>query len=266
MVPRKKDVPSVPITANEIIEQTHQAFELGITSVHIHARLDTEEPTHKVEVYEKILTGIRLHCPELVICTSLSGRGGICDEQRAEVLTLKPDLASLTLSSLNFPGQISANAPKTIKYLINAMNANGVVPELEVFDPGMINYAKYLVSKDLLSGPLYFNLLFGNIAGTQVDLAYIGTMIKDLPVNAYWALAGIGNSQLKANTIAIVQGGGVRVGLEDNIWFDQTRKRVATNMDLLTRIHSLAETFERPIMSAKTFGDKGFYNKQFRCE
>jgi len=117
----------------------------------------------------------------------------------------------------------------------------------------MINYAKYLERKNLLQAPYYFNLLFGNIACAQADILHTGVMINDLPKDSFWSLAGIGNSQLKMNSLAIAVGGGVRVGIEDNIWYDTARTKLATNSDLLERIHIIAKANEREIMTPEEF-------------
>ncbi|MCZ6694664.1 MAG: 3-keto-5-aminohexanoate cleavage protein, partial [Bacteroidetes bacterium] len=213
MIPVKEQTPHVPISPNEIIEQVHEAYELGITIVHLHARDDEGKPTYKANVYVKIMEGIRQHCPDLVLCVSLSGRNFPEVEKRAEPLQLKPDMASLTLSSLNFPKSASVNSPETILALLNRMKENGVNPELECFDSGMVNYSKYLIKKGLVQAPFYYNLLFGNVFNCQADLAYAGLMVKDLPENSYWSFAGIGNTQLPTNAWAISYGGGVRVGI-----------------------------------------------------
>jgi len=260
MIPTKDITPHVPVTPNEIIEEVHQANELGITLVHLHARDDIGNPTYKAEVYDKILTGLRKHCPDLVLCVSLSGRNFPELEKRSEVLQLKPDMGSLTLSSLNFPKSASVNSPETVQGLARMMNEFGVKAELECFDSGMVNYSKYLINKGLFKAPFYHNILFGNIANAQADLAYAGLVLRDLPESSYWALAGIGTEQLKMNTWAISAGGGVRVGLEDNIWYDQNRKKLATNIELIKRIHALAHVFEREIMTPSEFGGLGFYN------
>jgi uncharacterized protein (DUF849 family) len=128
------------------------------------------------------------------------------------------------------------------------MKNKGLLPELEAFDAGMINYAKYLISKGLLTAPHYFNLLLGNIACAQADLLHAGLMIRDLPEDSYWSLAGIGDAQLIMNSVAIAIGGGVRTGLEDNIFFDKNRKKLAKNSELLRRIHELALANEREVM------------------
>jgi uncharacterized protein (DUF849 family) len=152
------------------------------------------------------------------------------------------------------------NSPQTIPALVERMNQLGVIPELECFDSGMVNYSKYLINKGMVTPPFYYNILFGNISNAQADLGYAGLVLHDLPENSYWAFAGIGREQLKMNTWAISAGGGVRVGLEDNIHYDQGRKKLASNIELIKRIHVLAKMFERPIMTPSEFGNLGFYN------
>jgi len=155
----------------------------------------------------------------------------------------------LTLSSVNFNREASVSSPDMIQALAREMRHRGVLPELEAFDAGMVNYAKYLERKGLLEPPHYFNLLLGNIACAQADLLHAGVMVRDLPPNSLWSLAGIGDAQLMVNSIAIAANGGVRVGLEDNIWYDPGRTRLARNADLVRRIHRLAESNERKIMT-----------------
>jgi len=253
MIPTKEMTPHVPISAEEIIEDVRRAVEIGITMVHLHARdAATGNSTYKAEVFGEIIAGVRSFSKDLIICVSLSGRCIHEFEKRAEPLQLdgdlKPDMGSLTLSSLNFNRVASMNSPEMIQKLANEMKSRGILAELEAFDAGMINYAKYLERKGFLEPPHYFNLLLGNIACAQADLLHTGIMIHDLPDNSFWSLAGIGNYQWMMNSIAIVSGGGVRVGLEDNIWFDTARTRLATNSDLLLRIHRLAEATGRKIM------------------
>lgn len=253
MIPTKAMTPHVPISTTAIIEDVHRAMEIGITMVHVHARDEASgEPTWRAEVYERIIVGIRRFAPDLVIAVSLSGRTFQEYERRVEPLSLdggaKPDMGSLTLSSVNFNRQASVNAPDMIQRLALAMQQRHILPELEAFDSGMINYAKYLQSKGLLQPPHYFNLLLGNIACAQADLLHAGVMVRDLPPESYWSLAGIGDAQLPMNAIAIAMGGGVRVGLEDQIWFDSQRSTLARNEDLLLRIRSLADIHERAIM------------------
>ncbi|MFW6275063.1 MAG: 3-keto-5-aminohexanoate cleavage protein [bacterium] len=276
MIPTKRMTPHVPISVNEIVEDVHQAVETGITMVHLHARdEETGVPTYKAEVYGKIIEGIRKFSTDLIVCVSLSGRGIKEFAHRASPLQLegnmKPDMGSLTLSSLNFNKTESMNSPEMIQKLAGEMKNKGIMAELEAFDAGMINYAKYLEKKGLLQPPHYFNLLLGNIACAQADLLHAGMMVRDLPPNSYWSFAGIGNAQLMMNSLAIASGGGVRVGLEDNVFFDQRRTRLAKNSELLQRIHTIASANERNVMKPKELrkllnlnpGD-GSYGKEYR--
>ena len=255
MIPTKGMTPHVPVSVSEIVEDVHEVWEIGITMVHLHARDErTGEPTYKAEVYRDIIEGIRQFSKDLVVCVSLSGRTFQEFEKRAAPLQidgdLKPDLGSLTLSSVNFNRITSVSSPDMIQALAREMKRRGVLAELEAFDVGMINYAKYLERKGLLEPPHYFNLVLGNIACAQADLLHAGIMIRDLPPRSYWSLAGVGDAQLMMNAIGVAAGGGVRVGLEDNIWYDRGRTRLARNADLIRRVHQLAEAGERKIMAA----------------
>jgi uncharacterized protein (DUF849 family) len=264
MIPTKKMTPYVPVSQNEIIEAVHEAYNIGITLVHLHVREKDESPSYKASIYEKVIEGIKKHCKDLVICVSLSGRSHKGFKQRSEVIELQPDMASLTLGSLNSPKVVIQNSPCMIQKLALKMKEYGVKPELEAFDSGMVNYAKYLIKKNILSPPYYFNLIFGMISNVQSDPSYVGLLIRDLPDNSLWSLGGVGNDQLKINTLSIAYGGGVRVGLEDNIYYDYKRSKLATNFELLKRVHVISEIFQRKIMSSKTFGEKGFYNAKIR--
>lgn len=253
MIPLKEHTPHVPISCAEIIDDVLKANELGITIVHLHVRDEqTKSPTYCKELYATVIDGIRKEAPELIICVSTSGRTYKEFEKRSEVLELsgplKPDMASLTLSSLNFNHQASLNEPSMIVALAKEMLKRGIKPELEVFDVGMINYAKYLIRKNLINPPFYFNLIFGNIACAQARLLHFGIMVNDLPEGALFSMGGVGLAQLSVNSLAISMGYGVRVGLEDNIWYDSGRTRLASNLDLIRRIHEIAAANERVVM------------------
>ncbi|MFC2067625.1 3-keto-5-aminohexanoate cleavage protein [Chloroflexota bacterium] len=253
MIPTKKMTAFVPVSVQEIVEEIHEAVEIGITMVHLHARdKRTGEPTYKAEVYAELISGIRKFCGDLIVCVSLSGRNFQKFEERADPLKLegelKPDMGSLTLSSVNFNEHASVNSPDMVQALAREMKSLGILPELEAFDAGMINYAKYLEKKGLLEPPHYFNLILGNIACAQADLLHTGVMLRDLPANSLWCLGGVGDYQLMINAVGVATGGGVRVGLEDNIWYDRGRTRLAHNSEFIRRIHRFAGDNERKIM------------------
>lgn len=241
MIPTREMTPGAPIQTDEIIAQVLEAAELGVNMVHLHARdPDTGQPTYRQEIYASIIAGIRRYRPDLILCVSTSGRNFPEYDQRSQVLDLsgdlRPDFASLTLSSLNFSNQASINEPEMITALAAHMKRNGIRPELEVFDFGMINFAKYLIQKRIIFPPFYFNLILGNIAGAQSDAAILGLLIKELPARAIWSAGGVGEAQLPMNVMGLAAGGGVRTGLEDNIWWDAERSRLAGNLEVIQRL------------------------------
>ena len=261
-----EDTQNVPLSTARVIEEVHAVNELGITIAHLHARDEALQPSHKLEHFAEIFEGVRRHCPDLIISASLSGRYVSDWSLRSEVLALKPDMGSLTLSSLNFARNASVNAPDTIVKLVAEMDRFGVNPELECFDLGMIQYGKYLQQKGIIPRRAYWNLLFGNLAGAQADLCSMAAMVQSLPEHSHVAFAGLGRAQLKATSIAIALGYGVRVGLEDNLWWDDERTQLATNISLVQRVHRIASEHERTHIPADVFGEAGFYNRSKLAE
>lgn len=251
MIPVKEDTVHVPITPDEIIKDVLACRKYGVSIAHIHAREDSGTPTYRKKVYQRIIEGIRAVDKELIICVSTSGRIWSDFKKRSECLDLKgdskPDMGSLTLSSLNFNKQASINTPQMIQDLAQKMLDNGIKPELEVFDLGMINYAKYLFKKDLIKPPFYFNFILGNIACAQADILSLGLMIRELPEGSIWSVGGIGADQLRMNINGLINGGGIRVGLEDNIYLSEDRDRLATNLGLVKRINLIAKVLGLPI-------------------
>src|SRR4051794_24427732 len=241
MIPTKAMTPHIPISPEEVIEDSCLALERGAAIVHLHAREQDGTPSYRGEIYEKMIRGIRGHHEDAVICVSCSGRNFPAFEQRSEVLELtglaRPDLASLTLTSLDFPTGTSQNSPDMVMALGEKMVAKGIKPELECFDFGMINAANMLISKGLLGeAPYYFNLLLGSRYSVPATARHLSNMIEDLPPQSLWSAAGIGLFQLPMNVLAIAMGGHCRVGLEDNIYYDFDREELATNIGLVARI------------------------------
>jgi 3-keto-5-aminohexanoate cleavage enzyme len=250
MLPTKEMTPDVPIKPDEIAKDVMEVMGLGVNMVHLHARdPETGQPTYKKEVYKEIIERIRKNNKNLILCVSTSGRFFSDFEKRADCLELdpdhKPDFASLTLSSLNFNKEASVNPPQMIQDLAAKMLERGIKPELEAFDVGMINYSKYLIQKGLIKPPYYFNLILGNIACAQANLLHLGLMINELPEGSFWSVGGVGDYQLELNAIALASGGGVRIGIEDNIWFDADRTKLATNYKLVERIVKIADALGR---------------------
>lgn len=253
MVPTKATSPHVPVTCDEILADVAACAALGASIIHVHARDADGRPTHRAEAFAPIVEGIRAIDPELVVCVTCSGRHAPRLEERAEVLDLtgaaKPDMASLTLGSNNFARQESVNAPATIRGLAAMMLERGIRPELEAFEPGMVAFAARLVEEGLIPERCWLNILLGNLGTAPLTPAMLGAFLSLVPAGWSWALAGLGAFQLDATLTAIAAGGHVRVGLEDNAWFDRARTRHATNADLVRRVADAASLAERPLAS-----------------
>ena len=249
-----------PLTVNEIIDSVHEANEIGISIVHLHARDEvTLENTYRKEVYQKIIEGVKKHCPDLLICVSLTGRNFPELEKRAEVLQLHPDMGSLTMSSLNFPSGASVNQPNMILSLIDEMDKYGVQPEIECFDPGMLNYTNYLISKNILKAPYHINVILGNMYNGQCDFGTLSAIKTNLPTSSYACLGGIGSQQLKATTYGLLDFDGVRIGLEDNLYYKDKVK--TTNMELLKRVHRLMNGLDMTHYTSTELKEKGYGSK-----
>ena len=253
MVPTREHSPHVPLTTAEILDDVARCRELGVAIVHVHARDEHSRPTHRAEAFAPIVEGIRAIDPELVVCVTCSGRAVSDAELRAEVLELdgaaRPDMASLTLGSNNFQRDASINEPSVIRELARRMLERGIRPELEAFEPGMVAFGARLAEEGLIPDRAYVNMLLGNLGTSPLSPASLAAFLAPLPPGWHWALAGIGRFQHQANLTAIAAGGHVRVGLEDNLWFDRGRTELATNAALVERVARAAEVAERPLAS-----------------
>jgi 3-keto-5-aminohexanoate cleavage enzyme len=250
MVPTKEQTPHVPVSPDEIVEDALTCAAAGASIAHVHARDATGRPTPDKEVYREIVDGLRSRS-DVVVCVSTSGRDWPELERRSAALELEPDMASLTLGSMNFPRQASVNSPDTIKALARKMLEHGVKPELEVFEAGMVDFAHHLIAKGHLEPPFYFNLLLGSLGTMEADASNLVHLVSRLPEGSYWAVAGVGSRQFSANCLGLAMGGGVRVGLEDNIWMDEARAELATNPALVERIAGVGAEMQRRPLEAR---------------
>jgi 3-keto-5-aminohexanoate cleavage enzyme len=247
MIPTKDETPYVPTTPEEIANDTYEAYKLGASIVHVHARDETGQPTYKKRVFEKIFKEIKRRCPDIIICSTTSGRVHPQVEHRAEVLDLYPEMASLTMGSLNFPQHPSVNSMQTIIKLASMMKERNILPELEIFEPGFINTAKYLVRKGYLKKPLHFSLLLGSLGSIPAGISDLAYLVQSLPSESTWSATGIGRFQTQINIAAILMGGHVRVGVEDSIYYNYPNEELATNKKLMERIVRIAKEVGREI-------------------
>ncbi len=250
MVPMPADNPAVPVTVGQIVAEARRCAEAGASILHVHARGEDGTPTWRPEIYQAIIDGIRSTCPGLLISGSTSGRLWSDFDKRSAVLDCRPDLASLTPGSMNFPATASVNPPQIVCQLATAMKERGIIPELEFFEIGMIDYVRdYMIPREFLQAPFYANLLLGSLGTLAASARNLDHMVEALPAGTVWSAAGIGRFQFPVNNLAITMGGHVRVGLEDNLWMDAEKNDPATNVRLIERVVRVAQAVGRSIAS-----------------
>jgi 3-keto-5-aminohexanoate cleavage enzyme len=245
-VPTKAQNPHLPLTPQEIADTAHRCYNEGASIVHVHARRDGR-PILDVEVFAQTHRLIAQRC-DMIVQISTGGRAGTDPVARAAAVRfIKPEMASLTTGSVNFPDRVYENSFETIEYLATAMQEVGTKPEMEIFDASMINNALRLVRQNLSSEPLHFNFVLG-LLGAQPATAKILLHLTELiPANDTWTVSGIGRHQLPMATLALVMGGHVRVGLEDNLYYGPGE--LASNEQLVARVVRLARELGREVAS-----------------
>ncbi len=244
-LPTRAKTPHVPITPAEIVEAGVRCEQAGAAVIHVHARNPQDEsPSTDVRLFEEMYNGLRART-KLIVQISTGGRAGMAYENRSDRLELRPEMASLTTGSVNFPDSVYANSPELITRLATDMQRLGIKPEMEIFDVGMIRNAVELAEKGLAEAPLHFDFVMGlkgAIPATIENLVHLKTSI---PAGSTWTVAGIGAAQLVVNTHAILMGGHVRVGLEDNIYL--RKGELAPNERFVERMVKMAGELGRAV-------------------
>ena len=247
-VATKADNPAVPITISEQVESTHAAFEAGASIVHCHVRSENGKPSSDPERFAQLIEGISKYCEGMIIQLSTGGRSG-SGKDRGRMLPLRPDMASLTVGSNNFPTRVYENPPNLVDWLAKEMHKYDIKPEIEAFDLSHIHHAALMKRDGRLSGRIYVQFVMGvkNAMPTDKDVFdyYIKTVERLLP-SAEWCAAGIGANQLAVNEWCVSQGGHTRTGLEDNVRLDKTTL-APSNAALVKRVVDLCDKYERPV-------------------
>ena len=247
-VPRKEHNPAVPITVAEQVESTHEAFEAGASIAHCHVRNDDGSTTSDPEKFARLQEGLRKHCPGMIVQFSTGGRSG-SGRERGGMLPLRPDMASLTVGSNNFPTRVYENSPELVDWLASEMKTYGIKPEIEAFDLSHVFQAAKMAEDGRLERPLYVQFVMGVKNAMPVDREvfdfYVKTLNRLAP-DAEWCGAGVGPGQILLNEWCVAAGGHVRTGLEDNIKLD--RETLApSNAALVRRAVELCGRYERPV-------------------
>ena len=249
-VPTKAANPAVPISISEQVETSLAAVEAGASIIHAHVRNADETPSSDPEKFARLQEELRRHSPDVIIQFSTGGRSG-AGQERGGMLPLRPDMASLSVGSNNFPTRVYENPPDLVAWLASEMQKYEVVPEVEAFDLSHILQALRLHDEGKLFGKLYVQFVMGVKNAMPADRAvfdfYVAQMQARAP-QAEWCAAGIGPNQLVVNEWAIAAGGHTRAGLEDNVRLDRNTL-APSNAALIARAAELCTRYERPVAS-----------------
>jgi len=247
-VPRKADNPAVPISVTEQVESAQEAFEAGASIVHAHVRNPDESPTSDPELFARLKEGLQRHCPGMIVQFSTGGRSG-AGRERGGMLSLCPEMASLSVGSNNFPTRVYENPPDLVEWLASEMARHGVTPEVEVFDLSHVFQAVALHRTGKLPGRLYVQFVLGVKNAMPADREAFDFMVNTLERLApgtEWCAAGIGRHQLEVNEWSVGSGGHARTGLEDNIRLDRDTL-ASSNAALVRRAVDVCDRHDRPV-------------------
>lgn len=237
--------PALPVTPDEIAAAACDCWQAGASIVHVHARLHDGTPTQDKAIYREIIEKIRARC-DLIVQVSTGGAVGMSAEERLQPVELDPEMATLSMGSINFGDDVFVNQPTDMEIFARAMQARGVKPEFEIFDSGMLTALSRWLRKGMVQGPVHCDFVLGvpgAMAGTAESLMFLRSQ---LPPGATWTVAGIGSAQLPLGALAIVLGGHVRVGFEDNVFY-RKGELAKSNAQLVERIVRLSRELERPV-------------------
>jgi 3-keto-5-aminohexanoate cleavage enzyme len=239
--------PALPITPDEIATAAQECAHAGAAIVHVHARLSDGSPTQDKTVYRQIMDAIKARC-DVIVQVSTGGAVGMTAAERLPPVTLSPEMATLSMGSVNFGDDVFMNHPADMDTFAQALRARSVKPEFEIFDAGMLSTLNRWLKKGLVSAPVHVDFVLGipgGMAGTPEALMFLKSQ---LPAGASWTVAGIGAAQLPLATLAIVLGGHVRVGFEDNVYYRKGELAVS-NAQLVARIARISAELDRPVAS-----------------
>ncbi len=245
----KEHNPAVPYTVEECVREAKSAYDAGASIIHLHVRHDDGTPTQDKDRFEEVMTAIQTACPDVIIQPSTGGAVGMTDDERLQPIELNPEMATLDCGTLNFGGdEVFMNTENTIKYFGDRMIERGIKPELEVFDKSMIDMALRLHKRGHINLPMHFDFVMGvngGISGTLRDFVFLRGSI---PEDATYTVAGMGRFEMQLAAAAIIDGGHVRVGFEDNVYLSRG-VLAKSNGELVEKVVRLAKELGREIAS-----------------
>lgn len=247
----KENNPAVPYTVEEIAREAKSAYDAGASIIHLHVRDDDGTPTQSRERFKECMDAIYAVCPDVIIQPSTGGAVGMSNEERLAPTELKPEMATLDCGTCNFGGdEIFVNTENMIKAFAERMNENGIKPEIEVFDKGMIDMAIRLGKKGYINKPMHFDFVMGvngGISGEPRDLLF---MVESIPAGSTWTVSGVGRFEYPMVTMGILMGGHVRVGFEDNVFLEKG-VLAKSNGEMVEKVVRIAKELGREIATPK---------------
>jgi 3-keto-5-aminohexanoate cleavage enzyme len=237
--------PNLPTTPQEIIAAAVECYEAGAAIVHLHVRDAEGNATQDVSIFREVVEGIRARC-DIITQVSTGGAIWMSAEERLQSIECRPDMATLTTGTVNFGDGVFMNDRGLVETFARRLRDDGIVPEIEIFDAGMLEEAIRLRSMGLISDPIHFDFVMGVPGGIGADPAHLVHLVRCLPPGSSWSVAGIGRHQLTMGLIAVAMGGNVRVGFEDNIFY-RKGELAKTNAHMVARIVRIAQELDRPI-------------------
>jgi 3-keto-5-aminohexanoate cleavage enzyme len=243
----KEHNPAVPYTIEECVREAKSAYDAGASIIHLHVRYDDGTPTQDKNRFKEVMDAIYKVCPDVIIQPSTGGAVGMTDDERLQPTELNPEMATLDCGTLNFGGdEVFMNTENTIKYFAQKMNERGIKPELEVFDKSMIDMALRLHKKGFIHKPMHFDFVMGVNGGISGDLRDFVFLRGSIPSDATYTVAGIGRFEFPLAAAAIIDGGHVRVGFEDNVFISKG-VLAKSNGELVEKVVRIAKEFGREI-------------------
>lgn len=237
--------PHLPITPIEIISAAVACYEAGAAIIHIHVRDAAGNATQDAGLFREVVEGIRARC-DVITQVSTGGAVWMSAEERLQSIECRPDMATLTTGTVNFGDGVFKNDRGLVETFARRLREYGIVPEIEIFDVGMLDEAIRLRSMDLITDPIHFDFVMGVPGGLGAEAAHLVHMVRSLPPGSTWSVAGMGRHQLTLGTIALAMGGNVRVGFEDNIYY-RKGQLATSNAELVARVARVARELDRPV-------------------
>ncbi|MBB6629957.1 3-keto-5-aminohexanoate cleavage protein [Clostridium algidicarnis] len=243
----KEHNPSLPYTVEEIGIEAEKAYKAGASIIHLHVREDDGTPTQNKERFRACIKEIQKRCPDVIIQPSTGGAVGMSNEERLQPVDLSPEMATLDCGTCNFGGdEVFVNTENTIKEFGEKMIKLGVKPEVEVFDKGMIDMAIRLQKKGFIKSPMHFNFVLGVNGGISASPRDLVFMAGSIPSESTFTVSGIGRNEFPMAAMAIIMGGHVRVGYEDNVYLSKGIL-AKSNGELVSKVVRLASELGREI-------------------